>query len=274
MSNCCKHRPIILSSLCLSYILVVLFFHLCSEHADLSLCDYVSRDVEKRSEFLKHMRQIIRESVRRMTVPMRKTSAIPTDSLEVRLRHSNIEQTDSSSEISSVTSRPMRHSVIDNMTYTHTTKPDTRYDNRYSMNLDSEKLTLPHLDNQGGRSRTYGDLLDLNEGTALNHKNLSKTSLGSDVSQGSGAKLVFSSQDPLKYSTKGSYDSMYRDGGGADYSGGTPPSPVWQKRSVNISEDNSSSSEDIILPRLLLKTIENKGSLKIQKMYIDNATEC
>ena len=128
-------------------------------------------NVEKRSEFLKYMRQIIRESVRRMTVPKNKASTVPTDNVQLRLRHSNIEQTTTRhSAIESTSPHHARHSTLSADYYIDTAvnNPPTNYapvphrltDNRYSMNLDSEKLTLPDLDTQGGRSRTYGDLVD------------------------------------------------------------------------------------------------------------------
>ena len=242
------------------------------------------------------MRQIIRESVRRMTVPKNKASTVPTDNVQLRLRHSNIEQTTTRhSAIESTSPHHARHSTLSADYYIDTAvnNPPTNYasvphrltDNRYSMNLDSEKLTLPDLDTQGGRSRTYGDLLDLTDSTILNH--CSKTSVSSESGS---ARLIYSSQDPIAYSSRGSLDNGATTNVSAQTT--TPASPVWQRRSSSTSSDdntNPSTAAAISNPvtnshpfsAIALSTttgaaegVVMRRSLKIHEVYLNTATEC
>lgn len=243
------------------------------------------------------MRQIIRESVRRMTVPKSKTSTVPTDSVQMRLRHSHIEQTTSRHSV--IDSVPPHHTRLSTLSADYTTDPSavnnpSSYahtshqiphhtshrltDNRYSMNLDSDKLTLPDLDTQGGRSRTYGDLLDLTDSTMLNH--CSKTSVGSDG--GSAARLVYSSQDPIAYNSRSSLDNNNSN------TTTRPQSPVWQRRgstdyeegdnspslTVSAPVDMSNYPPPVSAPAVSSEGVVMRRSLKIHEVYMNTATEC
>lgn len=189
--------------------------------------------MDNRSEFLKYIRQTIRDSVRKMTIP--KTRHIERESN----RHRHSVNTDSS--LSTYHDpEPTSHLPV-------STKQDN---NRHSMNIDVEKLSIPDLHN--GRSRTYGDLAFNDK--LLECRNMSRNSVSSDISQGSqgAARLVYSSQDPLSYhSSKSSLDCT--------------DSPVWQKRSDSSSE----SIENGYRP-----SADDKRSLRIHGVYIDTATEC
>ena len=244
------------------------------------------------------MRQIIRESVRRMTVPKNKASTVPTDHVQLRLRHSDIEQTTTRhSAIESTLPHHARHSTLSADYYIDTAvnNPPTNYapvphrltDNRYSMNLDCEKLTLPDLDTQGGRSRTYGDLLDLTDSTILNH--CSKTSVSSESGS---ARLIYSSQDPIAYSSRSSLDNGTTTNVSAATT--TPASPVWQRRSSSTSSDDNTNpstagaaaisnpvtnSHPFSATALSTTTGAAEGvvmrrSLKIHEVYMNTATEC
>ena len=210
------------------------------------LASFYYSNVDKRIEFLKFIRLIIRESVKKMAVP--KTRIADSES---RQRHSAIEH--------------MRHSVLDDVRQSSTTdsrdstctshSTNHKLDNRYSMNLDSERLTIPDLDHQGGRSRTFGDLADLTDGDPLNIRNTSVNSVDSDTSQNSGARLVYSSQDPIAYSSKGSLS--YIDS----------TSPIWEKRE---------STDDEMLTKISTSTSvsESRRTLRITELYVNTATEC
>lgn len=204
--------------------------------------------MDKRVDFLKYMRLIIRESVKKMTVPK---ARLPETQLRLRhtaaidqLRHSMLDG-------------HARHSVTtegDSSSTTTSSSTNHKIDNRYSMNLDSERLTIPDLDHQGGRSRTFGDLVDLTDGHPLSIRNTSINSVDSDASHGSGAKLVYSSQDPVAYSSKGSLDHIEAG------------SPIWEKRSDGFVIDNS----QISMPSV----DDSRRTLKIHELYVNTATEC
>lgn len=215
-----------------------------STHFIKNLFISIYSNVEKRNDFLKHMRIIIRESVKKMAVPKQK----PVDT-EVRLRHSVIDHTRHS-----VVEPRLRHSVTTDLR-AHSNMAATSlnlHDNRYSMNLDCEKLTIPELDQ---RSRTFGDLVDLHDGGGLSLRHTSKNSVNSDTSHGSGAVLVHTSQDPMTYSSKGSLDYV------------EPSSPVWEKRSGSPSNLDS-------LSHTRTQSGESRRSMKIHEYYINGATEC
>lgn len=204
------------------------------------------------------MRQIIRDSVKRMTVP--KCRPALQDNTQVRLRHSAVI---SQTRRTHLDSTQMRHSVTtdlreDTGAVRQSAKSHTAHqpDNRYSMNLDSGRLTLPDPDLQAQRSRTFGDLVDLRDGDVLNIRNASKNSVSSDTSHGSGAVLVYSSQDPIAYSSKGSLTY---------YGGGEPGSPVWEKRSDSLITESMTHSQ---------YKADSARNSKIHEIYMNTATEC
>jgi len=152
------------------------------------------RTTDRRGEFLKHIRQIIRDSVRKMIVP-RQRAADNSDA--VRLRHSATTE-------SHLSNRDSLPPSSNNSTSSKGSKKLP--DNRYSMNLDGERILSSDL--QQARSRTFADLAELEGATTAGLGGAtSKNSVSSDASQGSGARLVHSSQDPLAYASRGSLET-------------------------------------------------------------------
>lgn len=192
------------------------------------------RNVDERSEFLRNIRQAIRDSVKRMAVPKHKSSSKSSRNRHSMNPDSILNYGDNDSQSTSSSSRASGN----------------KHDHRFSMLVDFDRVNIPDL--QASRSRTYGDLIAFNDSQLLGTMSASRNSVSSDVSQSGSARLVHSSQDPIAYSSKTSLD--YNDYG----------TPIWQRR--------SDSSSDSLGSETGLSSLDK--SMRLRGEQLNVATEC